>query len=60
MAQSRARVLNACKAAGVASAGQVFPDTVVQYIDEGLMVGVGLSRDVVEMGRRHTKRSMPW
>ncbi len=60
MEESRRRVVAATKASAAAYAGQVNKDNVVEYIEEGLMVGVPLSPDIAEIGRRHTKRSMPW
>ncbi len=60
MEESRRRVVAAARAAGVAYAGQVNQNNVTDYIQEGLRVGVALSPDIVEIGRRFTKRTMPW
>lgn len=61
MRQARARVLAACKANRVAFLNTVREDNVVEMIQEGVMVGAG-SRgpQAAEIGRRHTRRSMPW
>lgn len=59
MLAARQRVFDACKAAGVAFLEAVRPDTVVERIEEGVMIGGG-PEEAAEIGRRHTKRTMPW
>jgi 4-hydroxy-2-oxoheptanedioate aldolase len=59
MEAARSRVLNACKASGVAFLNMVRPEDVTQRIDEGVRIGGGV-REAVEIGRRHTGRTMPW
>ena len=54
------RVLAACKANGVSFLDNVLPDNVVQQLDRGIMVGAGRREDSAEVGRRYTKRKMPW
>ena len=60
MEESRQRVIAATKADGIAYAGQVNRDTVIDFIDEGIMVGIATSPDIAETSRKHTKRTMPW
>jgi hypothetical protein len=38
----------------------VLPSNVTQRIDEGVMIGAGRQREAAEVGRRYTKRTMPW
>ncbi|MBI3973942.1 MAG: hypothetical protein HY332_21905 [Chloroflexi bacterium] len=59
MQQARARVLAACKAAGIAFLNQVRPHTVVDMIAEGVLIGAG-GQEAAEIGRKHTGRTMPW
>jgi len=54
------RVLSACKAANVFFLDNVLPDNVTQRIDEGVMIGAGRLKESAEVGRRYTKRTMPW
>jgi 4-hydroxy-2-oxoheptanedioate aldolase len=58
--QSRQRVLAAAKAANVAYCGQVRPENIVRFIEEGMLVGVPSDPETAAIGRRHTKRSMAW
>lgn len=61
MLQARSRVQAACRAAGIAFLDQVTPENVVAQIAEGVRVGAGnRAREAAEVGRRHTKRAMPW
>jgi 4-hydroxy-2-oxoheptanedioate aldolase len=55
-----ARVLAACKAADVYFLDNVLPENVEQRIDEGVMIGAGRQQRAAEVGRRYTKRTMPW
>lgn len=62
MLAARARVLAACKANNLAFLNTVGAHDVTARIDEGVMIGsasVG-GREAAEIGRRHTKRTMPW
>jgi 4-hydroxy-2-oxoheptanedioate aldolase len=61
MQAARARVLAACKAAGIAFLEQVTPDNVISRIAEGVRICTGgQTREAAEIGRRHTGRTMPW
>jgi len=61
MQAARARVLAACKAAGVAFLEQVTPANVLARIAEGVRIGTGRqAREAAEVSRRHTGRTMPW
>jgi 4-hydroxy-2-oxoheptanedioate aldolase len=59
MADARARVLAACKANKIFFLNSVAPNNVVKMIGEGVMIGSG-GQQAAEVGRKHTKRSMPW
>jgi hypothetical protein len=59
MQDARARVLAATKAAGIAFLNQVRPDDVTKMIDEGVKIGAG-GEQAAEIGRKYTKRAMPW
>jgi len=61
MLAARTRVLAACRAAGIAFLDQVTPQNVVERIAEGVRIGAGgQAREAAEIGRRHTRRAMPW
>jgi 4-hydroxy-2-oxoheptanedioate aldolase len=61
MQGARARVLAACRAAGLAFLEQVTPDTVTRRLDEGVMIACGpKAREAAEIGRKHTGRTLPW
>jgi 4-hydroxy-2-oxoheptanedioate aldolase len=61
MLAARARVLAACRANGVAFLDQVTPHNVVERIAEGVRIGAcGHAPEAAELGRRHTKRAIPW
>jgi hypothetical protein len=60
LADAGARVLTACKAADVLFLDNVLPENVAQRINEGVMIGAGRRQDSAEVGRRYTKRTMPW
>jgi len=59
MIDARAKVLAACKANKIAFLNQVRPNDVVDMIKEGVMVGAS-SQEAADIGRKHTKRTMPW
>jgi 4-hydroxy-2-oxoheptanedioate aldolase len=61
MLAARARVLAACRDAGVAFLDVVTPENVIERIAEGVRIGAGArAREAAEVGRRHTRRAMPW
>jgi 2-keto-3-deoxy-L-rhamnonate aldolase RhmA len=59
MEESRRRVLAAARAAGALYTGQVRADTLIPFLEEGMMVCVAQDPAVAEQGRRHTGRTMP-
>jgi 4-hydroxy-2-oxoheptanedioate aldolase len=61
MQAARARVMAACRAAGLAFLEQVTPENVTRRLDEGVMIGCGpQAREAAEIGRTHTRRMLPW
>ena len=61
MQAARARVIAACKSAGLAFLEQVSPENVTSRLDQGVMIGCGpQTRAAAEIGRKHTGRKMPW
>ena len=63
MQQARAKVLAATKANKVFFLNSVSPDNVVDMIKEGVMIGAAggaNGQQTAEVGRKFTKRSMPW
>ncbi|MDW8130895.1 MAG: aldolase/citrate lyase family protein [Bryobacterales bacterium] len=54
------RVLALCKKYKVAFLDNVLPENVIRRIQEGVMIGAGRRQDSAEVGRRYTKRPMPW
>jgi 4-hydroxy-2-oxoheptanedioate aldolase len=54
------RVLAACKIYGIAFLDNVLPENVREKIDKGVMIGAGRRQDAAEVGRKYTKRKMPW
>jgi 4-hydroxy-2-oxoheptanedioate aldolase len=59
MVAARARVFAACKANHVFFLNSMNPGNVVDMIKEGVMVGPA-SQEAAEIGRKYTKRQMPW
>jgi len=59
MAAARAKVLAACKANHKFFLNSLGPNNVVDMIKEGVMVGPA-SQETAEIGRKYTKRQMPW
>lgn len=58
---ARERVFAATKAAGIAFLEGVTAENVTQKIDEGVRICSGRNgQPAAEIGRKHTKRSMPW
>ena len=59
MQQARARILAACKANKRFFLNSMGPNDVIEMIKEGVMIGPA-SREAAEIGRKYTKRDMPW
>jgi 4-hydroxy-2-oxoheptanedioate aldolase len=59
MMAARARVKAACERAGLAFLDLVSPDNVTAQLDAGVRVGAA-TPEAAEIGRRHTKRALPW
>jgi 4-hydroxy-2-oxoheptanedioate aldolase len=59
MTAARTRVKAACDRAGLAYLDLVRPNNVVAQLDDGVRVGAG-TREAAEIGRHHTRRTMPW
>ena len=59
MQAARQRVFNATKASKIFFLNSVNADNVVDMITEGVMIGAANER-AAEVGRKHTKREMPW
>jgi hypothetical protein len=60
MVAARKRVLDATKAAKIAFLNTVNAQNVTQMIDEGVRIGANPSAEVTDIGRKYTKREMPW
>ncbi len=61
MREARARIMGACKAAGLAFQDLVAPENVISRLDEGVMIGCGpYARDAADIGRKHTRRALAW
>jgi len=59
MVAFRAKVLAACKANHIAFLNTMTTRDVTKMIQEGVMVGPA-SKETTEIGRKFTKRQMPW
>jgi hypothetical protein len=59
MKDARATVLAACKANHKFFLNTMTPTDVVDMIKEGVMIGPA-SQQAAEIGRKFTKREMPW
>jgi 4-hydroxy-2-oxoheptanedioate aldolase len=59
MTAARARVKAACDRAGVAFLEMVRADDVIDQIARGVKIGAATA-EAAEIGRRHTRRSLPW
>jgi 4-hydroxy-2-oxoheptanedioate aldolase len=59
MQQARGRILAACKANKKFFLNTFGPTDVIDMIKEGVMIGPA-SRETAEIGRKYTKRQMPW
>ena len=61
MLAARTQVMAACKAAGLAFLEQVTPENVSNRLDAGIMIASGpRAREAAEIGRKHTRRELPW
>ena len=61
MQAARARIMAACKAAGLAFLEQVTPENVVSRLDEGVMIGCGpQAREAADIGRKQRGRTLAW
>jgi 4-hydroxy-2-oxoheptanedioate aldolase len=59
MVQARARIFAACKANHRFFLNTFGPNDVIDMIKEGVMIGPA-SQTTAEVGRKYTKRQMPW
>jgi hypothetical protein len=59
MIAARAKVLAACKANHIFFLNTMNPKNVIDMIKEGVMVGPA-NKEATEIGRKYTKRQMPW
>ena len=59
MQAARAKVFAACKANHIFFLNSMNPRNVIDMIKEGVMVGPA-SAETAEIGRKFTKRQMPW
>jgi 4-hydroxy-2-oxoheptanedioate aldolase len=59
MQAARAKVFAACKANHIFFLNSMNPMNVIDMIKEGVMVGPA-SQEAAEIGRKYTKRQMPW
>ena len=59
MAAAEARVKAACDQAGIAFLSIVAPDDVTRQIDAGVRI-CAATPEAAEIGRRHSRRQMPW
>src|SRR5580704_13664966 len=59
MLAARAKVLAACKANHIFFLNTMNPKNVIDMIKEGVMVGPA-NQEATEIGRKYTKRQMPW
>src|SRR6266513_2535771 len=59
MQAARARVLAATKASKIFFLNSMSPDNVIDMIKEGVMIGPA-NKEATEIGRKFTKRTMPW
>ncbi len=61
MIEARNRVFAACKANRLAFLEQVTPENVAERYDEGIRIGAGRDNQAAaEIGRKYSKRTMPW
>lgn len=60
MAQTRARVLAAARAANVFFLNACPEDDVINQLQQGVMICTGGDTPAADLGRRHTNRTTPW
>lgn len=59
MEDARTRVKDACDENDVFFLNGVRPDSVVELLDEGVMIG-SATEEAADIGRKHTGRTLPW
>jgi 4-hydroxy-2-oxoheptanedioate aldolase len=59
MTEARTKILAAAKRNGIAYLDSATPETVAAKIDEGVRVIAGHREDTAQVGRKHSKRTMP-
>ena len=59
MIAARAKVLAACKANHIFFLNSMNPKNIIDQLKEGVMVGPA-NQEATEIGRKYTKRQMPW
>ena len=59
MMQARAKIFAACRTNHVFFLNSFSPGDVIDLIKEGVMIGPA-SRETAEIGRKYTKRQLPW
>ena len=59
MVQARAKILAACKAHKVFFLNSMNPKDIIDQLKDGVMLGPA-SPEATEIGRKYTKRTMPW
>jgi len=59
MAAARAKVFAACKENGIFFLNSMNQNNVIEMIKEGVMVGPA-NQQAAEIGRKYTKRTLPW
>ena len=57
---ARNRVLQACRAAGIAFLEAVTAESLIERLGEGVRIVAGSGPEAAELGRRHTRRDLPW
>jgi 2-keto-3-deoxy-L-rhamnonate aldolase RhmA len=60
MAEAREKVFNACRRNKVAFLEGATPENIAAKLDEGVRVIAGHNQQAAEIGRKHSKRTMPW
>lgn len=62
MTAARTRIFAAVKANNLFFLNSVYPHNVAERIEEGVMIGFGgvAGQEAAEVGRKYTKRTMPW
>jgi hypothetical protein len=61
MRAARARVMGACRTAGLAFLEAVTPENVIGRLEEVVMIGCGpRAQEAADIGRKHTRRTLAW